>query len=173
MALADHVVVANDYQPAHSYAETDGAQTIVWINGEHDAATVDALSMLLAESIAFTRSRVIVDLSGVDFMGVAPVGVLLRARAFLERRSRSLEFRAPSRSARLILERCGIPWEPVNVTTSRVVIREAARALQSWVAVPVTARSETDTHAPAPNHSAPSKSAARSNHIGEPVSRAR
>lgn len=155
----------------HSYAETRGDQTIVWLNGELDSATTDELAALLADSIALTRSDVIVDLSGVDFMGAAPVGVLMRARDFLERHSRTLVLRAPSPSAKLVLDLCGIAM-PAPERADGVVIHGAARALASFVAVPAARRAEE------PGAEAAASPTVRSESTGpagdrEPVSRAR
>jgi anti-anti-sigma factor len=122
MALAQHAVVASGDPRSLCYAERDRDETIVWVMGEHDAATVAELSLVLSKAIAGTRSDVIVDLSGVEFMGVAPVAVLLRAQGFLERRGRSLALRAPSESAEFTLDRCGVDWASPRTPANGVVI---------------------------------------------------
>ena len=88
--------------PAH-----DAEPTVVWLCGEHDMSTAAALSEILDRAIALDRD-VVVDLSGVEFMAVATVGVILRARESLRLRARSWALRSPSRCARRVLELCGL-----------------------------------------------------------------
>ena len=172
MALADREVVTSQYPRTPSYAETHGEQTIVWLKGEHDAATVEELSTLLADSIARTRSDVIIDLSGVDFMGAGPLGVLMRAREFLDRHSRALVLRAPSPKAKRILDLCGIESVPAPSHAPGIVISGPAPALASFVPVPATAPASPRAPAPAADPSVRAR-AASPVRVGEPVSRAR
>jgi anti-anti-sigma factor len=82
--------------------------TLVWLQGEHDLSSVNALSEALSRAIADDDRDVIVDLSRVEFMGAATLGVLLRARQDLLSRSRALTLRAPSQPARRVLDACGV-----------------------------------------------------------------
>lgn len=82
---------------------------VVWLRGEHDIATVRAVSATLSEAAALHDGAVVVDLSGVDFMGAATVNVLLGYRESLWHEARWLTFRSPSDSARRVLELCGVP----------------------------------------------------------------
>ena len=84
------------------------AATVVWIRGQQDASTVAALSETLAHAISLDDSDLVVDLSGVDFMSSATVGVLVRAREFLRSLSRSLQVQSPSTCARRILALCDL-----------------------------------------------------------------
>ena len=84
------------------------ATTVVWIRGEQDASTVAALSETLALAISLDDSDLVVDLSGVEFMSAATVGVLVRAREFLRSVSRSLQVQSPSTCARRILALCNL-----------------------------------------------------------------
>jgi anti-anti-sigma factor len=107
VALAEHplpVVSRRDLVllPAH-----DAEHTVVRLRGEHDMFTAAALSDILDRAIALDRD-VMVDLSGVEFMAAATVGVILGARESLRLRSRSLALRSPSRCARRVLELCGL-----------------------------------------------------------------
>lgn len=172
MEYTDHVVVSNDDPCTHSFIESDSRQTVLWLKGEHDAATVDELSALLAEAIALEPVEVIVDLSGVEFMAAAPVGALIGARYLLGQDARSLVLRDPSRSARLILELCGVDTTLTPARDPRDVIASAARALDSFVPVPATAPEFVPTPTPAasPNIRLGARSTAP---IGEPVSRGR
>lgn len=165
MANIERAAATGEPPRTRSYTEVEGDDTVVWLEGEHDGATLDELSKSLAEAIALTRSAVIVDLSGVEFMGAATIGALMRARHFLEARSRRLVLRAPSVSAQRILDVCGIDL----IGADGVVILGAARALESFVPVPAVA--------PVPPVEAPAAAPrARSDYAsqplaGEPVSR--
>jgi anti-anti-sigma factor len=78
------------------------------LRGEHDVSTVTALSETLARAIAADHADLVVDLSGVQFMDAATVGVIVRAREFLGARSRCLTLRSPSRCASRVLHLCGV-----------------------------------------------------------------
>jgi anti-anti-sigma factor len=79
----------------------------VRLSGEHDASTVPLIRRALDAALALDAD-VVVDLARVGFLGAAPIGELLGARAALLERSRTLTMRAPSRSARRIFELCGL-----------------------------------------------------------------
>jgi anti-anti-sigma factor len=81
---------------------------VVHLRGEHDLTTVTALSATLARAITLGDADLVVDLSRVDFMGAATVGVFIWARELLSARSRSLVLRSPSSSARRVLELCDL-----------------------------------------------------------------
>jgi anti-anti-sigma factor len=83
------------------------ALSVVWLRGEHDLSTVGPLSEILARAIASGHGDLVVDLSEVQFMAAATVGVLRRARQLLGVQSRSLALRSPSRRARRVIELCG------------------------------------------------------------------
>jgi anti-anti-sigma factor len=82
--------------------------TVVWLHGELGISTVTALSQTIARAMAFSRADLVVDLSGVQFMDAATIGVIIRARNDLELQFRSLMRRAPSKFARRVLELCGL-----------------------------------------------------------------
>jgi anti-anti-sigma factor len=124
---------------------------VVWLRGEHDISTDDALCQALARAIALDSAGLVLDLSGVEFMGASTLGVIVRAREFLRERSASLTVRSPSAFARRVISACGLGdllgpshGEPGGVT---------GKALRSWVAVPATERSDGQLgpSAPAPN----------------------
>ena len=83
-------------------------RTVVALYGEHDIDTLAELSSAMAGAIALDDADVVVDLSGVEFMGAATVTVIERARDFLRARSRALTVRAPSRCARRVLDVFGL-----------------------------------------------------------------
>ena len=97
---------ASDRGVARVSRESDRA--VVWLRGEHDIATTVELSETMARAIALDEPGVVVDLSGVHFMGAATVGVIVRAREFLHRQERSFEVRDPSMCAKRILGLCGL-----------------------------------------------------------------
>jgi anti-anti-sigma factor len=91
-----------------AFPERDADRAVVWLQGEHDVSTVAALSATLARAIAFDEADLVVDLSGVEFMGAATVGVIVRARDFLRLRSRRVTLRSPSPCVGRLLDVCGI-----------------------------------------------------------------
>jgi anti-anti-sigma factor len=129
-------------------------RTVVWLGGEHDVSTVDALSETLAGAIAIDDCDLVVDLSEVQFMGAATIGVLIWARELLQSRSRSLVLRSPSRCARRILDLCGQGdlLEPHRVDATPAT-GTAAGALGTWVTVPTADRVDQPAEASAPDPS--------------------
>jgi anti-anti-sigma factor len=86
----------------------DGDRSVVWLEGAHDIATVHSLTDALVRVICIDECDVVVDLSGVTFIGAATVGVLRRAQNFLRARGRHLTVRSPSTPAARILDLCGL-----------------------------------------------------------------
>ena len=81
-------------------APPDADRHVIVLGGEHDSSTVAALAMTLARAIAADDGDLVLDLSGVQFMDAATVGVIVRARVFLGERTRCLTLRSPSTRAR-------------------------------------------------------------------------
>jgi anti-anti-sigma factor len=79
----------------------------VWLEGEHDLATVVVLADTLAEATAADDSDLIVDLSAT-FIGAATVDVLMRSLDFLRQKSRGLTLRSRSACARRVLDLCDL-----------------------------------------------------------------
>jgi anti-anti-sigma factor len=96
------VTVSSRRSPA--FARRGLPEVAVCLRGEHDLSTVAELSATLAQAMAPGDTDLVVDLSRVELMTAATVGVLVRARELLGSRSRSLELRSPSRRARRVLE---------------------------------------------------------------------
>jgi anti-sigma B factor antagonist len=121
MALAESSSVTSSRGPV-VFPVSDADRTVVWLRGEHDVSTVTALSETMARAIALDDGDLVIDLSGVQFMDAATVGVIIRARDFLELQSRSLALRTPSSCATRILDLCELTdlLEPhlVDVTRS-------------------------------------------------------
>jgi anti-sigma B factor antagonist len=153
MASIESLSVTVSRRGLLAFARRDGARTVVWLRGEHDVSTVAALSETMARAIARDDADLVVDLSEVQFMGAATVGVIVRARELLELRSRSLTLRSPSRCARRILDLCGHAdlLDPRRVDATPAA--GAAGALGTWVAVPATDRIVQRADASAPQRS--------------------
>jgi anti-anti-sigma factor len=115
----------------------DADRTVVWLRSEHDVSTVAALAETMARAVALDDRDLIVDLSGVQFMDAATVGVIIRARDFLRLRSRSLRLRSPSTHTRRVFDLCGLAdlRDPRPVDTTGTTL-----ALGTWVAVPAADR---------------------------------
>ena len=89
-----------------AFAESGSDHTVVWMRGEHDASTVATLWETIGHAIALDDADLVIDLSGIEFMGSATVGVIIRARESL--RPRSLTLRFPSRCAQRVLDLYGL-----------------------------------------------------------------
>lgn len=118
------------------------ATRVVWLEGDQDIATVAELSQTMAEAIAADDADLVVDLSRVQFLGVAPIAVLVRARTFLGLRARSLSLRAPPPAVARLLRLCGYADLLDNRPAGAPAKVGAAEALATWVAVPVEGSAE-------------------------------
>lgn len=88
--------------------DRDHDRTVVWLDGEHDLATLPELADTLATAISADPADLVIDLSGVKFIGAAPIGELIRCRNSLRLQSRTLTLRSPSRFATRLLNLCGL-----------------------------------------------------------------
>jgi|HubBroStandDraft_1064217.scaffolds.fasta_scaffold429834_1 anti-anti-sigma factor len=91
--------------------------TVVWLRGEQDISTDEALRQALAEATTPDSAALVLDLSEVEFMGASTLGVIVRARESLQLRSGSLVLRSPSASVRRVIDICDLsdlfgPWDP-------------------------------------------------------------
>ena len=100
-------VAAGDWGSA-PLVTRDGERAVVWLDGEHDIATVDVLADTLANVVFADDADLIVDLSNVTFMSAATIEALIDGRNLLLRRSRTLTLRSPSRCARRLLDLFGL-----------------------------------------------------------------
>ena len=153
MASIESLSVTVSRRGLSAFARRDAARTVVWLRGEHDVSTVAALSETMARAIARDDADLVVDLSDVQFMGAATVGVIVRARELLGLRSRSLALRSPSRCARRILDLSGHSYllDPRRVDATPAA--GAVGALGTWVAVPAADRIDQRADASAPQPS--------------------
>jgi anti-anti-sigma factor len=119
------VTVSRRSLPA--FAQRGPPAVVVCLRGEHDLSTVAELSATMAQAMALGDTDLVVDLSRVELITAATVGVLVRARELLRVRSRSLVVRSPSARARLVLELSdlrGLVWRrPVAVPALQDVDR--------------------------------------------------
>ena len=103
----------------------DREQTVVWLDGEEDIATVAVLANRLAQAVSANDADLVVDLSGVTFLSTATIEELILVRNFLLSQNRNLTLRSPSRCARRLLDVCGLPF-----TTAVVNADGRSRVLQ-------------------------------------------
>jgi anti-anti-sigma factor len=121
----------------------EGGRTVVWLSGDYDIATLTALAERLATAIGLDGADVVVDLSEVQFIDAATIGLLIRARDFLRSRSRHLRLRNPLRPVRRILDVCDltgmIDAAPVDAGQA---MGWSTSAVGSGVPVPPTDRAD-------------------------------
>lgn len=86
----------------------DARETVVWLRGKHDASTVAALSATLAKAISLGHPDLVVDLSGVQYLGAATVSLIIQNAEYLRLRSRSLTLRNPTTCSRRVLAVCDL-----------------------------------------------------------------
>jgi anti-anti-sigma factor len=108
MTLLEPSSVASTRGVVASLDGRDAERTLISLRGEHDASTVAALSDVLALAVALDAADLVVDLSDVEFMSAATVGVIVRTRVLLRSQSRTLELRHPSSCARRVLDACRV-----------------------------------------------------------------
>jgi anti-sigma B factor antagonist len=97
--------------PLEDLAEAAGPnanRNVVWLRGEYDISTETALSHTMAQAMALDERDLVVDLSGVQFMDAATIGVFIRTRNDLRLQFRSLTLRSCSRFARRLLDLCDL-----------------------------------------------------------------
>ncbi len=108
MAPVDSSPVTLDCRVIDSNIGQEAGRTVVWLRGDHDASNVVALRETVAKALALEDADFVIDLSEVEFLGAATVGVIIRTAELLRGRNRALAVRAPSLRARRILDLCGL-----------------------------------------------------------------
>ena len=78
------------------------------LEGEFDAAEVEAFEAALQEALLVTSGAFLLDLSGLDFMDSSGVNAILRTRALLGREERSLGVICPPGPPRRVLDLIGV-----------------------------------------------------------------
>jgi anti-anti-sigma factor len=86
----------------------EAGTTVVWLEGEQDAASSPALSEILAEILSTDDADMVVDLGRVTFIDASTVGALLRGRNLLIDVDRWLTVRRPSPPTVRVLDLCGL-----------------------------------------------------------------
>ena len=86
----------------------DGAATIVWLGGEHDAATVHELRGALGRAVAADHNDLVVDVADVTFMNAATLGALIGARNTLRKQDRFITVRGSTRCVDRLFELCDV-----------------------------------------------------------------
>jgi len=81
---------------------------VVCLRGEHDTSSVAVVSDAVASAIALGGVDLVVDLSDVQFMDAATVGLIIRIHKLLQERSGFLVLRSPSARARRVLDLCDL-----------------------------------------------------------------
>jgi len=146
------VIAGSSFFTVPDPPKSGGGPIIVWLVGEHDLPTDDALCAALASAIALDSAGLILDLSGVEFMAASTLGVIVWARAFLRQRARSLTVRAPSARARRVIGACNL--NDLVGPSSKIESNVGGEALDSWVAV---ATVERDGGQPGPSVRVPER----------------
>lgn len=72
-------------EPLDLSAESTGVSVVVRVAGEIDLATAPEFEAFLREQLAHTRAVLMVELSGVDYLGSAGLAALLAVRAECDR----------------------------------------------------------------------------------------
>lgn len=136
--------------PAVPRMSGEGDRTVVWLSGEYDIATLTVVAKGLASAIALDDADLVVDLTELQFIDAAIIGLLIRARNYLRPRSRNLTFRNPPRFTRRILDICGLAGlVGAGPTDAGQGMGSPAAALSSWVPVPAADRAAPGIRRPA------------------------
>jgi anti-anti-sigma factor len=138
MVLARSSFFTVSDRPVLNREGPEAGPIVVWLRGEHDLSTDDALRATLARAIALDSAGLVLDLSEVEFMAVSTFGVIVQARELLRQRLRSLTVRCPSAFVRRVIDACGL--NDLLGPGPQKARYEPAKALSSWVAVPATER---------------------------------
>ena len=126
-------------RPTPAAGARESGPIVVWLQGEHDLSTDEALCRALARAIGLDSTGLVLDLSQVTFIAVSTLRVIVRARQFLLHQSRSLTVRSPSPCARRVMGACGLDDlfgpNPEAISTD-LLGEEEGKALGTWVEVP-------------------------------------
>ncbi len=93
-------------EASESVALGGSGTAVFFMVGEHDTSTIPTLTCQLARLIGEDDSNLVIDLSGVTFMDVSVVNLLVRTGLYLRGEARQLLLRAPSLRAQRVLDLC-------------------------------------------------------------------
>jgi anti-sigma B factor antagonist len=82
----------DEVEPLELTADHTNASTVVRVAGEIDLATAPQFGAFLRDQLAHTRAVLMIELSGVNYLGSAGLEVLLSVRAECTRRGVDLVF---------------------------------------------------------------------------------
>jgi anti-anti-sigma factor len=110
-------------------ATWDAQRKVVWLYGEQNSSTVAKLCAALARGIAFDEADLLLDLSDATSIDDSVVEVIVLAREYLQKRSRSLAIRSVTPSVCRVLVLCGLAELVVSdAGTYRLIQPMASRA---------------------------------------------
>jgi anti-anti-sigma factor len=89
-------------------ARWDSRRKVVWLYGLQNSSAVPELCSAIARAIAFDEADILLDLSDATSIDRAVVEVIVLAREYLRKRSRSIALRSPAPSVRRVLVLCGL-----------------------------------------------------------------
>jgi anti-sigma B factor antagonist len=89
-------------------AHDNGTTAVVLISGEVDRSNGDELQDLMVGPALSAYHEMVVDLSGVTFMGSTGLNVLISTKRLLDQEGRSFRLRRPSSAVRRTLEVSGL-----------------------------------------------------------------
>jgi anti-anti-sigma factor len=116
---------------------------VVWLRGEHDVASKELLTEVLIRAVALGQPTVVIDMSQVQFISAASIGVIVRAKNVLRHSGRPLVLRAPSNHVRWVFGLCGLAGLFESQSSEKAFVgTPGAPALGSWVSVPATERDD-------------------------------
>ena len=139
MAFVGSLSTASRWPPVLR-AGPEADPVVVWLRGEHDSSTDEALCLELARAIALNDAPLVLDMSEVELISASTLGVIVRAREFLRAHSRSLTVRSPSARARRVIDACGLG--DLVVPGPEEAGDLMGKGLGSWVEVPAAERSD-------------------------------
>lgn len=130
-AAAPHLSVVSDGQTDQtprseqltiSTAAAHGGTVVVTLHGQLDVRTVPQARDMLAFQVTAGVRRIVVDLSGLEFMGIAGARVLLNTQALLLAQGGSMAVARPQRLVARVLQLTGADqYVPVYATISGAV----------------------------------------------------
>jgi anti-anti-sigma factor len=110
-------------------ASWDSPRKVVWLYGEQNSSTVPKLCAAMARGIAFDEADLLLDLSDATSIDDSVVEVIVLAREYLRKRSRSLAVRSVTPSVCRVFVLCGLAELVVSdAGTYRLIQPMASRA---------------------------------------------
>ena len=103
----------SDHGPSSPRAERHdlpggGFCNVVWVWGDQDISTATTLRDELQRTVGLDDADIVVDLSGVTFMDVSTINLIVAIQHLLDGHHWTLALRAPSRSATRVIALCGL-----------------------------------------------------------------